>query len=235
MLNLDKEQFEQLQVAMKKHVEDEAKKSVSELDKILGTVVAKLVAEGWTLPAELPIAAVNALGNTNELDDVNEFMEQFYTYDNYRNMKTMVKGIRESEIKAGLVKLVNECWNAFNNKMYAICATSLLSVIEGILSEFSDDKQDIRMMKVCQKQVDTFPNDGSTIMKHVWISYNQFIRSLYQKSDFTAEEPKAINRHWLLHGRSDFEVAEIECIKLFNAVHSLCMVIAKESESVSSV
>lgn len=230
MLNLSEEQLEQLQVAMKKHIEEEAKKSVSELDKTLDTAVAKLVAEGWTLPAELPITAINALGNTNELDDVNTFMEQFYTYDDYRNMKAMTKGIQESKIKAGLIKLVNECWNAFNSKMYAICATSLLSVIEGILSEFSDDKQDVRMMKVCQKHVDTFPNDGSTIMKHVWISYNQFIRNLYQKSDFTADEPEAINRHWLLHGRSDFEVEEIECMKLFNAVHSLCMVINKESK-----
>ncbi len=230
MLNLNKEQLEQLQVAMEKHIEEEAKKRVSELDKTLDTVVTKLVAEGWTLPTELPISAVNALGNTNELDDVNSFMEQFYSYDNYRNMKAMIKGIKESKIKEGLIKLVTECWSAFNTKMYAICATSLLSVIEGILSEFSDNKQDTRMMKVCQKHIDNFPSDGSTILKHVWISYNQFIRNLYQKSDFTADEPETINRHWLLHGRSDFEVEEIECMKLFNAIHSLCMVVNKEFE-----
>ena len=230
MLNLNKEQLEQLQVAMEKHIEEEAKKRVSELDKTLDTVVTKLVAEGWTLPTELPISAVNALGNTNELDDVNSFMEQFYSYDNYRNMKAMIKGIKESKIKEGLIKLVTECWSAFNTKMYAICATSLLSVIEGILSEFSDNKQDTRMMKVCQKHIDNFPSDGSTILKHVWISYNQFIRNLYQKSDFTADEPETINRHWLLHGRSDFEMEEIECMKLFNAIHSLCMVVNKEFE-----
>ena len=230
MLNLSKEQIEQLQIAMKKSVEEEAKRSVSELDKTLDVVVTKLVAEGWTLPAELPISAVNALGNTDELDDVNPFMEQFYSYDDYRNMKSMIKGIQESKIKEGLIKLVTECWSAFNTKMYAMCATSLLSVIEGILSEFSDDKQDVRMMKVCQKHVDNFPSDGSTVLKYVWISYNQFIRNLYQKSDFTADEPEAINRHWLLHGRSDFEVEEIECMKLFNAIHSLCMVVNKENE-----
>ncbi len=230
MNNLSKEQIEQIQVDMKNYFDEEVKKKVSELDKTLDVAVEKLVKEGWTLPAELPITAVNALGNTDILDDVNSFMEQFYAYDDYRNMKAMLKGIQESKIKEGLKKLVNECWNAFNSKMYAICATSLLSVIEGILSEFSDDKQDVRMMKVCQKHVDSFPSDGSTIMKHVWISYNQFIRNLYQKSDFTANEPDIINRHWLLHGRSDFEVEEIECMKLFNAIHSLCIVINKESE-----
>lgn len=230
MLNLNKEQLEQLQTAIKRHIEDEAKKNVSEFDKILDTVVTKLVAEGWTLPAELSITAVNALGKTNELDDVNSFMKQFYSYDDYRNMKAMIKGIKESKIKVGLIKLVTECWSAFNTKMYAICAIALLSVIEGMLSEFSDDKKYVKMMKVCQKYVKDFSSDGSTILKHVWISYDQFIRKLYQKSDFTADEPETINRHWLLHGRSDFEVEEIECMKLFNAIHSLCMVINKEFE-----
>lgn len=230
MLNLSKEKLEQLQATMRKNIEEEAIKRVSESDKILDTVVTKLIAEGWTLPSELSIAAVNALGNTDELDDVNSFMQLFYSYDDYRHMKAMIKEIQEAKIKAGLIKLVTECWSAYNSKMYAICATSLLSVIEGILSEFSDDKQDVRMKKVCQKQVDNFPSDGSTILKHVWISYNQFIRNLYQKSDFTVDEPETINRHWLLHGRSDFEVQEIDCMKLFNAIHSLCMVINKECE-----
>lgn len=230
MFNLSKEQIEQFRTAMNRHIEETAKKNISKFDKALDIAVNKLVAEGWTLPAELPITAVNALGNSNELDDVNMFMEQFYTYDDYQNMKDIINGIQESKIKAGLIKLVNECWYAFSNKKYAICATALLSVIEGILSEFSDDKQDVRMMKICQKHVDTFPNNGSTITKHVWISYNQFIRNLYQKSDFTADEPKTINRHWLLHGRSNFDVEEIECMKLFNAVHSLCIVINNKSE-----
>ena len=29
---------------------------------------------------------------------------------------------------------------------------------------------------------------------------------------------------------SDFEIEEIECVRLFNAVHSLCMVINKEAK-----
>ena len=230
MLNLNEEQIAALQAAMSKKIDEEAKKRVAEFDKTLDVVVSKLVADGWTLPAELPIAAVNALGKTSELDDVNSFMADFYSFDDYRNMKAMIKGIQESQIKPGLIKMVNECWQAFKNKMYAVCATSLLSVIEGVLSEFSDDKQDVRMMKVCQKHVDTFPQNGSTILKHVWISYNQFIRNLYQKSDFSAAEPTDINRHWLLHGRSDFEIEEMECVRLFNAVHSLCMVINKEAK-----
>ena len=228
MLNLSEEQLAALQSVVNQRINEEANKNVSEFDKTLDVAVSKLVTEGWTLPAELPIAAINAFGKTSELDDINSFMADFYSFDNYRNMKAMIKGIQESKIKPGLVKMIIECWQAFESKLYAVCATSLISAIEGVLSEFSDDKNDVKMMKVCQKHVDTFPQDGSTILKHVWVSYNQFIRHLYQKSDFDAAEPIDINRHWLLHGRSNFEIEELECIKLFNAVHSLCMVINKE-------
>ena len=141
----------------------------------------------------------------------------------------MIENTLNTPISEGLKKMVRECWDAFQSKLYAICATSLLSVIEGVLSEFSDDKSDVRMMKVCQKHVDEFPQDGSSILKHVWISYNNFIRNLYLKSDFKQDEPDEVNRHWLLHGRSDFEIEEIDCLRLFNAVESLCMVVKKEN------
>ena len=190
-----------------------------------------MVSEGWTLPAELPIAVIYALEQTTKLDNVNDFMESFYSTNDYKNMKDMIIGIQESKIKPGLIKLTTECWQAFLEKSYAMCATALLSVIEGILCEFCDDKTDVRMMMVCQKHVDNFPDGESTILKHVWISYNQFIRSLYQKSDFTGTEPDNINRHWLLHGRSDFEINEIQCMRLFNAIHSLCMVVNTEHEN----
>ena len=158
----------------------------------------------------------------------------FFTIEDFQKTKDMVNGIKASPIKEGLKNLTDQCWQAFQNKLYAVCATSLLSVIEGILSEFSDDKQDVRMMKVCQKKVDTFPSTGSTIQKHIWLSYNNFIRNLYQKSDFSADEPETINRHWLLHGRSDFEIDEMDCIRLFNAVQSLCMIVKVEAKETQS-
>lgn len=230
MLKLTEEQISELQKAMRKHIEEEADQSVAELDKTLDVAVDKLVAERWTLPAGLPITAVNALGKSSEIDDVNVFMEDFYSADNYRNMKKLIYDIQNSRIKAGLIKVTSECWQAFQNKLYTVCATSLISVIEGILSEFSEDKRNIKMMMVCQKQVNDFPADGSTIAKHVWISYNDFIRNLYQKREFTCDEPTEINRHWILHGRSNFEIEEIDCMRLFNAVYSLCMVINKEKK-----
>ena len=153
MLELTKEQMDAIQKAISKKAEE----SVQEFDKELDVVVSKLSTEGWTLPAELNIYAVKTIAKTNKLDDINAFLKWFFTIEDFQKTKDMVNGIKASPIKEGLKNLTDQCWQAFQNKLYAVCATSLLSVIEGILSEFSDDKQDVRMMTVCQKKVDTFP------------------------------------------------------------------------------
>lgn len=227
MLDITEEQKEALLSAFNKHVEEEAAKSLVAFDKTLDNVTDKLNVIGWTLPAELGIYAVNVIGNTEEIENVESFLGQYFTRDNYTVARAMINNILDTPISEGLKKMVRECWSAFSSKLFAVCATSLLSVIEGVLSEFSEDKADVRMMKVCQKQVDEYPADGGTILKHVWISYNNFIRNLYKKSDFNSDEPAEVNRHWLLHGRSDFEIEEIDCLRLFNAVESLCVVVKK--------
>ncbi|MGN8631482.1 hypothetical protein ACTNEW_07825 [Blautia sp. HCP3S3_G3] len=230
MLNLSEEQQKKLMSAINEHIQEETKKSMTDFDKTLDNVTGKLKNIGWTLPAELGIYAVNVIGNMEEISNIEKFFEMYFTQDDYKFTRKMIENILDAPISEGLKKMVRECWTAFQNKLYAVCATSLLSVIEGVLSEFSDDKSDVRMMKVCQKHVDEFPADGSSILKHVWISYNNFIRNLYQKSDFKQDEPDEVNRHWLLHGRSDFEIEEIDCLRLFNAVDSLCMVVKKENK-----
>lgn len=228
MFNLSEEQKKILMSNINEHIQKETKKNMVAFDKTLDSVTDKLKDVGWTLPAELGIYVVNVIGNTGEISDIENFFEMYFTHEDYKYTRRMIKNILDAPISEGLKKMVRECWTAFQNRLYAICATSLLSVIEGVLSEFSDDKSDIRMMKVCQKQVDEFPEDGSSILKHIWISYNNFIRNLYQKSDFKQDEPDEVNRHWLLHGRSDFEIEEIDCLRLFNAVDSLCMVVKQQ-------
>lgn len=227
MLDITEEQKEALLLALNKHIEEEAAKSLVAFDKTLDNVIDKLNVIGWTLPAELDIYAVNVIGIAEEIEDIESFLGQYFTRDNYTVARAMINNILDTPISEGLKKMVRECWSAFSSKLFAVCATSLLSVIEGVLSEFSEDKADVRMMKVCQKQVDEYPPDGGTILRHVWISYNNFIRNLYKKSDFNSDEPAEVNRHWLLHGRSDFEIEGIDCLRLFNAVESLCVVVKK--------
>lgn len=212
----------------RKALEQKNEDAIETFDKELDVAVSKLSAEGWTLPGEWGIFLIKRLANTSELDDLNTFLQWYFTQEDNFHIKQMVYYISHSKIKDNVKKLFDECWQAYQMKLYAICSTALIAVIEGILSEFSDDRRDIRMMKICQSKVDSFPAAGSVIQKHIWQSYNLFIRNLYQKSDFTSNEPPQINRHWLLHGRSAYEIDELDCIRLINAVHSICIIFDTE-------
>ena len=59
--DLTPEQVKKSQNAFQKHIEEEAKKSVAQLDKTLDSVVDRLSSDGWTLPAELGKYAVNVI------------------------------------------------------------------------------------------------------------------------------------------------------------------------------
>ncbi len=230
-MTITKEQAEKIMAAMQEHINKETEKNLSEYDKTLSSVVDKLETCGWTLPTELGIYAVNIIGNTDEIADIDKFLLWFFTENDYEHYNKMVDGILASPISDGVKRLIEECRFAYDNKKYAICADSLVSAIEGILSTFWSDKTNIRMMKVCQAKVDEMANDNKHITKkYLWVSYNKFIRKLYEKNNFNDDEPSFINRHWLLHGRSAYEIEEIDCLRLFNALSSLCVIVNSENK-----
>lgn len=230
-MNLTNEQTEKMLEVIQQHIKKKTEESLVEYDKTLSALVDKLEVCGWTLPAELGIYAVNVIGKTDEISDIDKFFMWFYSENGYEHFKNMIKTILEAPIGDGLKKLIEECQFAFENKRYAICADSLISAIEGILSTFWDDKTNIRMMKICQSKVDELANDNKNITKkYIWISYNKFIRKLYEKNDFNSDEPNFINRHWLLHGRSSYSIEEIDCLRLFNAVSSICVIAENEKK-----
>lgn len=229
-MTFTKEQQEKINSAFQEFIKKQTEYSLIEYDRTLASVVDKLESCGWTLPAELNIYAVNVIGKTDEVSDVDKFMLELYTGDEYERYKRMIDGIMKSPISAGIKKLIDESSFAFEHGKYAICADSLVSAIEGILSTFWEDKANIRMMKICQAKVDELAAEKEHITKkYVWVSYNKFIRKLFEKNDFTAEEPSFINRHWLLHGRSAYDIEEIDCLRLFNAVSSICMIVKNEN------
>ena len=228
-MEFTKEHQEKINVALQEFMKKQREQSMIDYDRTLASVVDKLESCGWTLPAELNIYAVNVIGKTDEVSDVDDFMLELYSGDEYERYKKMIDGIIKSPISEGVKKLVDESSFAFEHGKYAICADALVSAIEGILSTFWEDKANIRMMKICQAKVDELADEKEhKTKKYIWVSYNKFIRKLFEKNNFADEEPSFINRHWLLHGRSAYEIEEIDCLRLFNAISSICMIVKNE-------
>jgi hypothetical protein len=230
IFRLTEEQSLLLKKEFEERAKQEAEKMSLQLSKTLDNVISKIDETGWTLPTQMALYPINVLGRTDKIKDVNEFFYWYFTENENYNFKKLIEDILDTKIDEKYKRAVDECVYAYYNSKYIICSITLLTVIEGILSRFYPDKTNTKMMKVCQKQVDTIDGNKDIIKKYVWISYNNFIRKLYKKSNFDSEEPSFINRHWILHGRSEYNLTDIDCIRLFNAVSSICCIVGMEGK-----
>lgn len=213
---------------LKANVENNAKKMQDEFSLILENVINKLDVTGWTLPPEMAIYPIKILGSTNKIKDIDEFFCEYFTTNEEMHFKSLTTNILNSHIEEKYKIAIRECIFAYENGKFIIASITLLTVIEGILSNFDPDKTNIRMMKVCQQQVDNVTEED-LIKRKMWVSYKNFITKLYAKSDFNLEEPFFINRHWLLHGRSEYNLSIVDCLKLFNAVSTIASIVNSDS------
>lgn len=184
----------------------------------------KLAKAGWTIPQNMTYIKFFTISQAS-LAEVSAYMEQYYTWNNYEKFEDLLQQISSSKIRTDLKDVVKECGFAFKQGYYAVCAVALTPAIEGLLSKYSKNNTLTKMPDVCRDQVVNFPADGYVIDKYVWISIKEFCKRFYKYQTFNASEPSKINRNWLLHGRADYsKINEIDCLRLFNTVGSICVI-----------
>ncbi|MBU8919103.1 hypothetical protein BGM25_23950 [Bacillus sp. FJAT-29953] len=174
---------------------------------------------GWTVPFSFTLAQMGFFENDSlTKEDIDTFFYDYYSEDD--NFDRMINAILSINDIGQWHKPIKQCVFAHKNNMFILSISTLIPVLEGILSTFESDKTNIRMMKICKEMLDS-TDDKSMINKIMWTSCYHFISALYQKSDFSATEPDIINRHWILHGRTAFNNSEIDSIRIFNAVETI--------------
>lgn len=176
---------------------------------------------GWTIPMAMGLKKFEELYNLNKDVDNNGYDSFFLKYYNKNNFKSMKKHINASSITSTQKQSFNECIDAYNRGHYLVCITTLITVLEGVLSVYNTNKSNIQMMSLCRKNMDSTEHEGKLIGHLIWVSFYSFITQLYKKSDFNNNEPTSINRHWLLHGRSETEWTSSDCLRVFNAIYTL--------------
>lgn len=182
---------------------------------------------GWTLPMSMGLSELDVLVT---MEKSNKTYDGFFSkYYSNKKFRLMIKHVNLSSISQRHKELFNDCINAYEEKRYLICITALLTLLEGILSCFGDTKTDIRMMRICRFNMDSTESNKKIINHLIWVSFFNFISTLYEKSNFDQDEPAKINRHWILHGRTDTDWTDADALRLFSAVYSLTTILKYEN------
>ncbi len=183
------------------------------------TLVEAIAQSGWTIPLSIDIKQFEELkrlvGNDAALGS---YFANYYSGRGLKLMCRKIKGVLEGGSQQTIFA---ECVTAFEQGMFAVCLTTLLTVLEGFISEFGDDPQDIRVMRICKFHADDEMQKKNNIKSLCWLSMYEYTKILYQKSDFSQPEPNIINRHWIQHGRTGKSAERTDCLRIFNALATL--------------
>jgi len=115
-------------------------------------------------------------------------------------------------------ELIRECDFAFLHGRYRIVVPSLLLTIEGYLCEIGGVRQKRNAKPLRIVTDDLEPG----IVSPVLFSVRGFLSEVYASHDFADARRAIINRHWIFHGRDHVEWSQSDCLRLFQALHTLC-------------
>lgn len=199
---------------------------LSDLDKSVreGEPDVRLLGRaGWTLPMWMPLQAIPKLlsvvgRDSPDLAQLDMAFAARYTKDDGKELKKLISDLTTEESLQPWRTLVEEAFLCYSEGRYQVVVPSLFVVIEGLTIAVANapfEKSPVTPMRRMAQ------DRQSAIRLLVCVSLEEFLDSTFASSSFARTEPSSLNRHWTIHGRSRRPATQIDCIKLFNALHTL--------------
>lgn len=185
-------------------------------------MIETVALKGWTIPLNIDIKSFSQLQEEIKADTIDSFFKKFYDGREFRYMCRKTKPHLLNDTQK---TIFDECVLAYNSGSFNVCRTSLISILESMISKRNPRVDDVRVMHVCDAQAKEEKEKGNIIKSLCWLSVYQFTSVLYKKSNFALKEPQEMNRHWIEHGRTDRTDDGTDCLKLFNAISTLAHLI----------
>lgn len=152
--------------------------------------------------------------------DIEEVMTRYYFDNDEQNMKKLIQRCKDSDYIREYRELYNQILNAYDREDYLLACIGLFSLVDGLLAECSGMIKQTNFEKRLKRIASKFANqvELNEIDKKTICIYNAFNKkfdySVFKKSDFDAEEPLTVNRHWDVHGRTHRKHTRIDFLKV---------------------
>lgn len=189
------------------------------------TMVETIAKDGWTIPLTIDIKRFQELEQcASSTEQIDEFFTGFYKKSEFN---AMCRRIGKTITNPGQKQRFEECVTMYASGLFSSCLTVLTTILEGYISSFGDDPKDVRVMRICDFHAKEESAQGNKIKSLCWSSMHEYTQSLFEKSDFSQEEPNKANRHWMIHGRTSQLGEGVDCLRLFNAISTMTIIKGK--------
>ena len=191
-----------------------------------------------------PLRAAEMLGEaqyvywnfmTNEFVDViinsqniNETLGELIERDNFKAVDDTIEKCRTNPYMGNYTYLFDQSVAAFLNGQLDLAVTGFTSIIDGLLSDTSGNQTTriaTRANAIIEKleENETVDSDEYALMILLF-TFEKTMELFSASSDFKGEEPKELNRHWIMHGRSRRRKTKLDCVKLVNFIYGILLI-----------
>lgn len=156
----------------------------------------------------------------NNTDNIEKLVRKYYFDNEQEKFNELFYRCTEYKQVSSFNTLFKQICNSYKNRDYEICCIALFTITDGLLSIVSNDNSPKfkRRIDALREKVDkrTSLSDFDRRVLTVYTAMYKFDKSVFAFSNFDLEETKieGINRHWLLHGRTNKDYDEFDVLKV---------------------
>ena len=138
-------------------------------------------------------------------------------------------------------RLFTQSVKALKESSFDLAILGLTAVLDRVLSLYSGQIKNVNIKsryKAIKERVenkgDLFIDDLESRDFVLFLTYPKAMELFGTNSDFTGQEPKLLNRHWIMHGRSEKEYSKLDCVKVLNMIYGTIRMgqLGKENQKV---
>jgi hypothetical protein len=181
----------------------------------------RLARAGWLFPRNMtPDEIIKLVRGRPRLNRkvLDQWFEDYYHADRGRRFRTLVSRLRGAKRLAAWQPLLRECLWAYERRRYRVVTPALLPVVEGLVAEAAGvTRQPGTKVAAAWRKGVKRPRRGFLIEVN-WSAAMAFLASVWQKRLFDSSAPRALNRHWALHGRRPAMGTRADALRLLVAV-----------------
>ena len=157
--------------------------------------------------------------------DIDATVLGYYLKDNEAHMNALITRCTSSRQIEDFETLYEQIISAYRNGHFQLACVGLFAMLDGILSEISLDEDTSfkkRIVLIQRKITDRI--ELSNWDKRLWciyVSLDSFMGTVSANEPFKKDEPKKLNRNWLIHGRTRKQYTKLDFLKALLALDAV--------------
>lgn len=186
----------------------------------MGSDAFELGGWGWTMPIWGAMWLPRILARNGAEQMIDDYFLVEYRRRWHKTERRLMRELSNDQQLSPWQPLLDQCIAAYRRSHFNLVVPALLSVTEGVIAAATDqiNRPTTKLIKHAKAKAD---ESDLALIWVGWQSVMGFLTMIFAPLPFDASPPNRLNRHWVLHGRHVPPASKADCLRLFQAIHTV--------------